>query len=99
MMLAGLSAWHAGVQQIAIVGAAGDASREALERVAAARYLPFAVVVPVAPGEWQRRIGEVAPFVAAMPARDGRATAYVCRDFACQAPTGDPGELAAQLSS
>ena len=32
MMLAGLSAWHAGVQQIAIVGAAGDAAREALER-------------------------------------------------------------------
>ena len=51
MMLAALSAWHAGVQQVAIVGASGDPAREALERVAAARYLPFAVVVPVAPGE------------------------------------------------
>jgi uncharacterized protein YyaL (SSP411 family) len=99
MLLAGLSAWHAGVQQIVIVGAAGDASREALERAAAARYLPFAVVVPITPGEWQRRIGEAAPFAAAMPLRDGGATAYVCRDFACQAPAGDPGELAARLSS
>jgi hypothetical protein len=99
MMLAGLSAWHAGVQQIAIVGAAGDPSREALERAAAARFLPFAVVVPVAPGERQQRLGAVAPFIAAMRALDGRSTAYVCRDFACQAPVTDPMLFAAQLPS
>ena len=99
MLLAGLSAWHAGVQQIAIVGAAGDASREALEREAAARYLPFAVVVPITPGEWQRRIGAAAPFVAAMSTIDGRATAYFCRDFACRTPTADPAALARQLSA
>jgi hypothetical protein len=98
MMLAGLSAWHAGVQQVAIVGEAGGADREALERVVAARYLPFAVIVPIAPGERQRRIAAVAPFVGAMPCVGGRATAYVCRDFACQAPVTDPGALAAQLS-
>ncbi len=28
---------------------------------------------------------------------EGRATAYVCRDYACQAPTDDPQELARQL--
>ncbi len=28
---------------------------------------------------------------------DGRATAYVCRDYACRAPTEDPQELARQL--
>jgi len=28
---------------------------------------------------------------------DGRATAYVCRQFACRAPTSDPDELARQL--
>jgi hypothetical protein len=57
------------------------------------------VVVPVAPGDRQLRIGAVAPFITAMRAIDDRATAYVCRDFACQAPTADPGELAAQLMS
>jgi hypothetical protein len=98
MMLAGLSAWHAGLQQIVIVGSAGDPSREALERAAAAHYLPFAVVVPVSPGERQRRIGEVAPLVGAMLAREGRSTAYVCRDFSCGAPTSEPEELARQLS-
>jgi uncharacterized protein YyaL (SSP411 family) len=29
--------------------------------------------------------------------RDGRATAYVCEGYACQAPTTDPEELAGQL--
>jgi hypothetical protein len=99
MLLAGLSAWHAGVQQVVIVGEPGGAAREALERAAAACYLPFSVVVPVAPGERQQRIAAAAPFVGAMGAPDGRAAAYVCRDFACQAPTFDPAGLAARLSS
>jgi uncharacterized protein YyaL (SSP411 family) len=34
-----------------------------------------------------------------MSAIDGRATAYFCRDFACQAPTADPADLARQLSA
>jgi uncharacterized protein len=97
MLMAGLSMWHAGVQQVAVVGEAGAADREQLERVIASRYLPFAVVVPVAPGERQQRIAAVAPFVAAMRAIDGRATAYVCRDFACQAPVIDPDSLGDRL--
>jgi uncharacterized protein YyaL (SSP411 family) len=28
---------------------------------------------------------------------DGRATAYLCRDFACEAPTTDAGELGRAL--
>jgi uncharacterized protein YyaL (SSP411 family) len=28
-----------------------------------------------------------------MKDRDGRATAYVCRNFACEAPTANPDEL------
>ena len=98
MMLAGLSAWHAGVQQIAVVGTAGDPLREALECVVAARYLPFTVIVPVEPGERQRGIANVATFVGAMQAIGGRATAYVCRDFACSEPTSDPGQLTGQLA-
>jgi hypothetical protein len=99
MMLAALSTWHAGVQQVAIVGETGDSVRDALERVTAARFMPFAVVAPITTGEWQRRIGAVAPFAAALRTIDGRATAYLCRDFACQAPTSDPDELARQFGA
>jgi uncharacterized protein YyaL (SSP411 family) len=98
MMLAALSAWHAGVQQVVIVGSKAGASRERLERVVAERFLPFAVVVPVEPGEAQERLGRVMPFVSAMAPIGGEAAAYVCRDFTCEAPTPDPEALAAQLS-
>jgi uncharacterized protein YyaL (SSP411 family) len=97
MLLAGLSAWHAGMQQVVIVGEAGDAAREEMERVTGTRFLPFAVVLPVTPGERQRRLGALAGFVGAMQALDGRPTAYVCRDFACRAPITDPSALSVHL--
>ncbi len=37
------------------------------------------------------------PFTAGMTMRDGKATAYVCRDFACRQPVATVGELRAQL--
>jgi len=39
------------------------------------------------------------PLLADRPLRDGRATAYVCRHFVCDAPTTDPDELAAAVSA
>jgi hypothetical protein len=97
MLLAALSAWHAGTQQVAVVGEAGDPARAEMERVTGMRFLPFAVVLPVTPGESQQRLGAVAPFVAPMQALGGRATAYVCRDFACRAPVTDAAALSAEL--
>jgi uncharacterized protein YyaL (SSP411 family) len=32
-----------------------------------------------------------------MELRDGRATAYVCRNFACERPTTDPDRMAELL--
>ena len=40
---------------------------------------------------------ELAPFVAGQVPIDGRTAAYFCQDFACQAPTTDPGELQRML--
>ncbi|MEM1055907.1 MAG: thioredoxin domain-containing protein [Bacteroidota bacterium] len=44
-------------------------------------------------------LSEIAPFTAGQVARDGRATAYICRGGACQAPTTDPTEAARTLAS
>jgi uncharacterized protein YyaL (SSP411 family) len=97
MMLAGLSTFHAGASQVVIVGEA-DAARS-MKAELSRHYLPFAVTIPVRPGAHQEEIGRALPFIGAMRAHDGAATAFVCRDFACREPATDPAALAAQLES
>ena len=92
MMLCALSAWHKGFSQIVVVGAPDAVETRALQQVLAARYLPFAIVIPVTPGDRQAAVARHLPFTAAMTARDG-AAAYVCRDFTCQQPVSNPAEL------
>jgi uncharacterized protein YyaL (SSP411 family) len=53
-------------------------------------------VVPVTPVH-RDAVARLLPWLEPMTARQGRATAYVCRQFACQAPTVSPDELEAQL--
>ena len=38
------------------------------------------------------------PFVEQLSAREGQATAYVCRDFVCKEPVTSPDALATILS-
>jgi uncharacterized protein YyaL (SSP411 family) len=96
MMLCALSGWHAGYSQVVIVGAPGDA--RVLQQEAARHYLPFAIVIPIAPGPPQDAVARVLPFTAAMSARDREPAAYVCRAFTCRQPVTTPGELARELA-
>jgi uncharacterized protein len=59
------------------------------------RYEPNAIVGYVDPGnpDFVARL----PFLQERPAREGRATAYVCEHFACLAPVHDPADLLRQL--
>ncbi len=91
-MAAALSTYHAGIRQAVIVGEAGQPDTRALEAAFASVYAPFHIRIPIgaAPGPALRaRL----PLVAGMTARDGRATAYVCRDFRCDAPVQDSEAL------
>src|SRR5688572_11302738 len=96
MMLAALSTYHAGMPQVVLVGDLSTDEGRALQRAAHRQYSPAALVVPVTPAH-QQALAELLPWIGSMPARDGRPTAYVCRDFSCQAPTTKPEELAAQM--
>jgi uncharacterized protein YyaL (SSP411 family) len=97
MMLTALSTYHSGMPQVVIVGEPGAQDTHALRRAVDARYVPTAVVVPVVPGRRDALAG-VLPWIDAMTMRDGRATAYLCRDFSCQTPTTSPEVLATQLT-
>jgi uncharacterized protein YyaL (SSP411 family) len=97
-MAANLAAWHRGLTQIVVVGTAGAGDTRALHREIAGRYLPNALVLPLDPASaGGRDLVASMPWLAPLTARDGRATAYVCRHFTCEQPVTAPDALAALL--
>ncbi|OIK27155.1 hypothetical protein VT52_013370 [Streptomyces malaysiense] len=83
-----------GPREIAVVGPSlADPATTALHRTALLGTAPGAVVAVGTPD------GEEFPLLADRPLVSGRATAYVCRDFTCDAPTTDPDRLRTALES
>jgi uncharacterized protein YyaL (SSP411 family) len=77
---------RSGLTEVVITGTRPD-----LLEVVRHRYLPAAVVAwgePYDSPVWEGRVG---------PGEDGKA--FVCRDYACQAPTRDAAILASQLTA
>lgn len=99
MMLAALSAYHGGSQQIVLIGERGDPGLGRLASAASARYTPFAWHLIVEPGAHQRAIARFAPALGQFVAKDGRPTAAVCRDFVCLSPLTSPEDLDAALAA
>jgi uncharacterized protein YyaL (SSP411 family) len=77
-----------------IAGGGDNPSAVALRRAAAAPYQPDLVIAPFAT---QDRIAAW-PLFEGKAARNGQATAYVCRGYACDEPTGDPERVRAQVA-
>ncbi|MBI3934777.1 MAG: thioredoxin domain-containing protein, partial [Acidobacteria bacterium] len=99
-LLSGIEAWHEGFQEIAIVGPLDDPQTQRLIRIVHSAYLPNKIVALLDPswpdaGEIARRV----PLLTDKQMFDGKPTAYVCRNYACQAPTTNPTVLARQLGT
>jgi uncharacterized protein YyaL (SSP411 family) len=75
--------------EIALAGDPGGTDTAALLAVVRGRYLPRRAVAAGSHPDL--------PLLAERPLLSGRATAYLCRDYACDRPTADPGELARLL--
>jgi uncharacterized protein len=78
-----------GLAEVAITGEPGAADTLALLDVIHAAYRPFCVVALGGAG--------AVALLTDRPRLAERATAYVCRDFACRQPVTRPTDLAAQL--
>jgi uncharacterized protein YyaL (SSP411 family) len=61
------------------------------------RYIPNKVVALTVEGD--ERASGLLPLLRERHAADGRATAYVCENYACLQPVNTPEELAAQLAA
>jgi hypothetical protein len=87
--------FHLGpVTEVALVLPPGDGAGPLLAEVFG-RYLPNRVVAGLVEGQEAPGI----PLLEGRRALDGRPTAYVCRNYACDLPTTDPATLARQLDA
>jgi uncharacterized protein YyaL (SSP411 family) len=81
-----------GAVELAIVGDPTHEDFRALERTAAERYVPSLVLAGGAPQN-----DDVIALMSGREARDGHATAYVCRNYTCEEPATTRAQLDEQL--
>ena len=82
-------------KEIALIGDPKLPETRALLDVVNTRYLPNSILACASPEDTESI--QSIPLLANRPMKDHRATAYVCQNFACQAPVNAPGELAKLL--
>jgi len=92
--LQGLEFFLEGPVEVVVVGRRGATDTDALWAEVARAYLPHRVLVATQPDE-----PDLPAPARERPAVDGRATAYVCRNFTCAAPVTRAEELARLLQS
>jgi hypothetical protein len=80
--------------EIAIMGGLEAEDTRVLLAEVYRRFMPNTVVAAAPPGTGA---SEAVPLLKARPARGGRATAYVCRNYACNLPVTRIEDLVAQL--
>lgn len=83
---------------VVIVGEKNDDGTKELLSALHENFLPHKTVI-LLDDSTREYFASRLPFVREMKQLDGKATVYVCRDFACQKPTNAAEELRAQLKS
>jgi uncharacterized protein YyaL (SSP411 family) len=79
--------------EIVIVGAPNGNDTQAMLNKLQSKYVPNKVVILRPPGDDSTPINEIAEYTKNQTERDGKATAYVCRNFNCSMPTTDPDKM------
>lgn len=92
-LLMGFDFWLGPSQEIVYTSGSGEAEMAEVLRKA---YLPRTVVLRRSDADADR-LQAVAPFTGEQHAIDGKATAYVCVNFACHAPVTTVAELQTEL--
>ena len=80
-------------RQVVLAGDPREPDFQALLAVLHERLGPRRVVLALTSEVDREWLGSRSPWLAEMRPVGGRATAYVCERFACQAPVTDPGAL------
>ena len=85
--------------EVVIAGAPDREDTRAMIRAIQRPFLPNKVVIlrPIEEGTGDDEITQIAGYTRNQTGLDGKATAYVCRDFACRTPTDDIDIMLASL--
>jgi len=79
------------VKEFAIIGNPSEADTRSLLGVINGRYLPNSVLACADPTD--REAVQAVPLLADRPLKEGKASAYVCQNFACLVPVNTADEL------
>ncbi|KAM6951185.1 spermatogenesis-associated protein 20 [Aplochiton taeniatus] len=91
-MVRGLMAHHHTLRQIVISGQKDAPDTNSLLATVNSIFLPHKVLM-LADGDTEGFLYQRLPILSSLTPQGGRATAYVCQDFACALPVTDPQEL------
>ncbi|MDF1839314.1 MAG: AGE family epimerase/isomerase, partial [Planctomycetota bacterium] len=94
--LMGLDFYLGPTHEVVIAGDSLDLGTRDMLRALSSDFRPRLVAVHRPPG--QSPILKLAPYTQPQVARDGKATAYVCENFACQAPVTDVDSMLKALA-
>jgi uncharacterized protein YyaL (SSP411 family) len=86
-------------RQVLIAGDPQAADTHTLLRLVNERFLPNKILLLADNGPGQQQLARWLPFVAELHRIQGKATAYVCDNYACKLPTADPAVVAQLLDS
>ncbi len=96
-MLAAL-AWSLSTpREIIIAGNPGSEDTESLLAEVFSHFIPFRVIMLADGQAGQKELGTILPFISGINSLGGKATAYVCENYACQLPTTDRATVARLL--
>ena len=95
-LVAALDFWQSVPKEIVIAGDPAASDTKALLRLVHDRFIPNKVLALADGGPTQDELARVVPVVAEKTRRNGRATIYICKNYACRLPTTDPA-VAARL--
>ncbi|MFQ5600546.1 MAG: thioredoxin domain-containing protein, partial [Candidatus Krumholzibacteriia bacterium] len=84
-------------RQIIIAGRPNAPDTGELLKTVHERFLPHRILLLADGGEAQKRLATSLPFLETLRMESGRATAYVCQNYACQLPVTTAADLAKQL--
>jgi uncharacterized protein YyaL (SSP411 family) len=96
-MLVGLGYSLSTPKQIILVGNKDAEDTRALLHSLQRRFVPNKIVLLVDSAESRRELSRYLPVIETMTQLDGRATAYVCENYACRLPTADVAQFAELL--